>query len=70
MGIHASEFRVRAPDSPPDDELLSRYMSALLRRCWVDDDDLRTCTHCGSHVEFEPDGETAWSICSGCGALA
>jgi hypothetical protein len=70
MAIRAKELHVRAPRRQPrDDDLLSRYMFARLRRGWVDDD-LRTCSHCGSHVEFEPDGDTGWSMCSACGALA
>jgi Rieske Fe-S protein len=50
------------------DDLMVRYMRALLKN-GSSDDVSRTCTHCGAHVPFEPDGELGWSTCSACGSL-
>jgi hypothetical protein len=59
--------------SDQDDEMLTRYMRALLRNGHqrLPGDDVRTCTACGTRALFErcADNDT-WSSCSLCGALA
>lgn len=73
MATHAQDLRPASTDTrlyPNDvDDLMVRYMRALLRN-GMDDDVSRTCTHCGAHVPFETDGDTGWSTCTACGSLA
>ena len=57
----------------PDDELLTRYMRALLRNGWRSGvhEDMRTCGACGSYARFDPSSDNStWSTCSACGELS
>jgi len=56
-----------------DDDLLTRYMRALLRTGGhrLTHEDVRTCASCGSHSRFDRCTDNdSWSRCSACGALA
>lgn len=72
MAMRAASARPGTRSSQ-DDELLSRYMRALLRnggQKWPGDDE-RTCASCGARARFDQctDNDT-WSTCSACGAMA
>jgi hypothetical protein len=73
MARIAQDLHPASEATPQDrdgvDDLMVRYMRALLRN-GSSDDVSRTCTSCGAHVPFEPDGELGWSTCSACGSLA
>jgi len=62
--------------APHQDELLIRYMRALLRTGSLAEkpvprEDLRTCARCGAFARFEPLEEAGtWTACSSCGGLA
>ena len=72
MAMRAASARLGIPTGR-DDDLLTRYMRALLRSGGqsVLGEDVRTCTSCGMHARFDRCTENdSWSTCSACGALA
>jgi hypothetical protein len=59
------------------DDLLDRYRRALMSYEPQPEDvelppgqDIRTCTHCGSHARFRLDPEGTWYACTVCGQYA